>query len=73
MDQYFDDGGETFLPADHVSIAASSSLLMWPLCSRNSGWMIKIQIVTATLLWFILTAIDGSSAKRSDEAIDGRA
>jgi hypothetical protein len=21
VDQYFDDGGETFLPADHVSLA----------------------------------------------------
>ena len=27
VDQYFDDGGETFLPADHVSIFPSMLLL----------------------------------------------
>ena len=38
LDQYFDDGGETFLPADHVSIFLTDSLHM------------KIQIVTAKLV-----------------------
>ena len=66
VDQYFDDGGETFLPADHVSI---SDLLMLP---RQQRGMNRIQIVTAKL-WLILTAVDGPSAKRSHEAIDGRA
>ena len=70
VDQYFDDGGETFLPADHVSSSSTSCL---PSCRALDTFVMKmIQIVTA-MLWFILTAAHGPFAKRSHEAIDGRA
>jgi hypothetical protein len=29
VDQFYDDGGETFLPADHVSAAPLESLATW--------------------------------------------
>ena len=31
VDQYFDDGGETFLPADHVSNLKSFIACNWPI------------------------------------------
>jgi len=53
VDQYFDDGGETFLPADHVStlsihVATKSSDCMGGFCFMNE---LLIQIVTAMLFY----------------------
>ena len=58
VDQYFDDGGETFLPADHVSYPLSLQHLkhlrhflsqIKMLVFLLSYWV--IQIVTAMLLY----------------------